>query len=673
MIQDARGNYTTFVYDDAGRLSALVDQLGQRTSYSYAAGQQTVRTDAKGQITSYVYDDADRQTNIQYSDGKLVTFAYDANGNRTRMEDSTGLTTYTYDELNRPKTVTYPANKTITYTYDAVGNRATMTDPDGGITTYSYDSRNLLSTLLNPFAETTTWVYDVLGRVTTMTHANGTVAEHDYDAGGNLTALRNLKSDRSVLSIFSYSYDNVGNRNGVAEANGDLVTWSYDNSYQLTREQRSGSNAYDVTYTYDSVGNRLTKLEGGVTTTYTCDVANELLTSEDSSGVTTFSYDANGNTLTQTTPALAITTYTWDIENHQTKVELPSSVINTITLDGDGKRRTIEDSAGLKKLIWDAENILAETNSGNSTVAQYNFEPEEHGMLVSQRRSGATSFHHFDALGSTNKLTDSSVNSLAEYLFRAFGIQTILSGSSLNHFTWVGQLGYYSDQDATNYWVRMAIVSPLLGRRLERDPHAANGLSMFAWVGNNPITAIDPSGLLEKKPCKCCGKLISFKTSVKQYTTPQLWGHKFTITIETQNVKAKEGDKIGRCSLKWSEKTSLPVAANIPKDKWYNAHDYFGNPFGVDPGADFDNAQPTACPSKPTTFTFEDPPALGRTPGRTATRKLCIRVVVTDGCTSNNTVKTFNQKLVVVKGKLTTRKPPGAAKDKDLISYCKYP
>jgi hypothetical protein len=34
------------------------------------------------------------------------------------------------------------------------------------------------------------------------------------------------------------------------------VTWSYDNNYQLTRERRSGANAYDITYTYDPVGNR---------------------------------------------------------------------------------------------------------------------------------------------------------------------------------------------------------------------------------------------------------------------------------------------------------------------------------------------------------------------------------------------------------------------------------
>jgi len=505
-VKDARGKVVTFVYDAAGRLTAQVDQLAQRTSYGYdAAGRQQWRLDAKGQRTTYAYDDASRQTGIAYSDGGLVTFAYDAAANRTRMEDSTGVTTYTFDELRRLKTVTYPASKTLTYSYDAAANRATLVDPDGGTTTYSYDSRNMLSWLLNPFAERTTWLYDALRRVTTMTHANASLAEHDYDAAGRISALRNLKSDRSAISVFTYSYDAIGNRTGVQEASGDLVTWSYDETYQLTREQRSGGNAYDTTYTYDPVGNRLTQVSSGATTTYSYDAANELLTSEDASGVTTYTYDANGNTTGEIRPNSDRVTYTWDIENHLTKAELPSSVVNTITLDGEGKRRSIEDSDGLRKLIWDLENILAETDSSNSTIARYTLAPEVYGALVSQRRSGATSFHHYDALGSTHKLTGADAATIIEYLYRAFGQQTVLSGSSLNRFTWIGRLGYYRQADPDDYWVRARIPHPRTGRWLSRDimRHAGN---RYEYTGGNPATAIDPTGL---KECLRCGPDIT--------------------------------------------------------------------------------------------------------------------------------------------------------------------
>ena len=48
------------------------------------------------------------------------------------------------------------------------------------------------------------------------------------------------------------------------ESNGDRVTRSYDKTYQLTNEQRSGSNSYNITYTYDPVGNRTNNLSNTI-------------------------------------------------------------------------------------------------------------------------------------------------------------------------------------------------------------------------------------------------------------------------------------------------------------------------------------------------------------------------------------------------------------------------
>jgi RHS repeat-associated protein len=176
-----------------------------------------------------------------------------------------------------------------------------------------------------------------------------------------------------------------------------------------------------------------------------------------------------------------------------TKVELPSNVVNTITLDGEGKRRTIEDAAGLRKVIWDLENILAETDSGGNAVAQYTLAPEAYGELISQRRSGATSFHHFAALGSTDRLTDSGANTLASYLYKAFGQQTVVSGSSPNRFTWVGKLGYYRQPDAADYWVRARIMKPTIGRWLSRDPIFPI-TNTYRYVGASPTVHSYPSG-----------------------------------------------------------------------------------------------------------------------------------------------------------------------------------
>jgi RHS repeat-associated protein len=173
-----------------------------------------------------------------------------------------------------------------------------------------------------------------------------------------------------------------------------------------------------------------------------------------------------------------------------------SSAVNlTITLDGDGKRRTMEDSSGFRRFVWDKENILAETDSGGSTTAAYTMTPEQYGSLVSQRRSGASSFHHFDALGSTGKLTDNNAAVEVEYMYRAFGEQTVVSGVSNNPFTWVGKAGYYRQPDSSDYWVRARVMRPEVGRFLTPDPiGSARNINLYAYVNNNPLNWIDPTG-----------------------------------------------------------------------------------------------------------------------------------------------------------------------------------
>jgi RHS repeat-associated protein len=406
------------------------------------------------------------------------------------MQDAGGTTSYSYDSLNRPEAQVTPGPRTISYEFDAAGNRSLLVDPDGGRTSYSYDGRRLLSSLVNAYGERTTWQYDVAGRVTTMTHGNASIAETDYDAAGRIAAVRNLKSDRSVLSVFTYSYDASGNRTGVQEANGDRVTWSYDALNQLVREARSGANADDVTFTYDAAGNRLTKLAGGTTTTYSYDAANELSVEVTPSQRTTYSYDANGNTAAINAGG-QLTTYTWDIDDHITGVQLPGGGRNTFTYDGDGKRRRTEESASARDLLWDAENILRE-QEGASVVAQYTHAPERYGALVSQRRGDATSFHHFDALGSTDRLTDSSQSALISYLYRAFGEQTVLSGSHANPLTWVGRLGYYRQPDSGDYWLRARVYRPTIGRFVSRDP--VPQANLYIIPGDSAVMLVDPGG-----------------------------------------------------------------------------------------------------------------------------------------------------------------------------------
>jgi RHS repeat-associated protein len=120
--------------------------------------------------------------------------------------------------------------------------------------------------------------------------------------------------------------------------------------------------------------------------------------------------------------------------------------------------------------------------------------PELHGELVSQRRSGATAFYHGDALGSVRALTNSAQTVTDTRDYQAFGLTNASSGSTANRFWWVGRLGYYSQPDTGDYWVRARVYRPTIGRWVSRDPLWAQTVSAYHYADANPVGAVDPSG-----------------------------------------------------------------------------------------------------------------------------------------------------------------------------------
>lgn len=55
--------------------------------------------------------------------------------------------------------------------------------------------------------------------------------------------------------------------------------------------------------------------------------------------------------------------------------------------------------------IWDtvSDSYLMETDENGNITAEYITEPVPYGRVVSQRRSGVTSFYHYDGQGSTRQ------------------------------------------------------------------------------------------------------------------------------------------------------------------------------------------------------------------------------------------------------------------------------
>ena len=244
-----------------------VDPLGNMVTYQFdAASRQTLRIDGRGLRTSYAYDAASRL------DRPAVPGRHAAHEQLRRQQPADraqrldGCVHVDFDPVGRLSSVVNPAGIAITYGYDAASQRAWMNQPTG-LFTYNHDPAGRITNLINPEGQVTSWQYDAASRVKATLMANGTLASNTYDNANQLLLLANLTTSGTTLSSFNYTYNPVGNRTQVVEANGDVVTLAYDPTYQLTNERRSGANAYNISYTYDAVGNRTLLLNNGALTT----------------------------------------------------------------------------------------------------------------------------------------------------------------------------------------------------------------------------------------------------------------------------------------------------------------------------------------------------------------------------------------------------------------------
>ena len=130
-----------------------------------------------------------------------------------------------------------------------------------------------------------------------------------------------------------------------------------------------------------------------------------------------------------------------------------------------------------------------------------------------QVRQGATSFYHFDALGSARELTDANEDITDTYIYRAFGMSQATTGSTTNFFRWVGRLGYYQEPTLAGYYLRRRYHSPGIRRFVSRDPVIQEDVSAYAYVRNAATLDVDPSGRQNIALCiiyaAACGVLIA--------------------------------------------------------------------------------------------------------------------------------------------------------------------
>ena len=171
-------------------------------------------------------------------------------------------------------------------------------------------------------------------------------------------------------------------------------------------------------------------------------------------------------------------------------------MLETYSYAADGKRRQKVNASGTVNYLWDQENVLAELDQNRVTQAQYTQFPGEWGGLVSQRRSGTSSFYGFDLTGNTRALLSPAAGVTDRYRYKAFGDELPPTGSTTNPNRYCGVLGYQRDS-ATRLYVRARHLGVSSGRWMSRDPLGFHGgdVNLYRYASNQPFIGGDPSGL----------------------------------------------------------------------------------------------------------------------------------------------------------------------------------
>ena len=135
-----------------------------------------------------------------------------------------------------------------------------------------------------------------------------------------------------------------------------------------------------------------------------------------------------------------------------------------------------------------------ELNAAGATAARYTLAPFGYGDLVSQRRWGVSSFYHFDALGTTRRVTAADESTQLTYVRDAFGVGIASTGTTTNRFRYLGKLGYVQEDTLAGALLRRRYYQYEIGRFVSRDPLRDPGRSEYGYVLNAPTVGTDAGG-----------------------------------------------------------------------------------------------------------------------------------------------------------------------------------
>jgi RHS repeat-associated protein len=277
----------------------------------------------------------------------------------------------------------------------------------------------------------------------------------------------------------------------AGSASSETESFGYDILDRLT----SVSGAYSESYSYNQIGNMLSK--NGSSYTYPSNGVRPHAVS--AVGSTSYAYDANGNMTTRGSQ-----TITWDVENRPGTVTGGASFV----YDGDGNR--VKKTEGGQDILYVNKFFEKNLTTGIVTTSYYLGD-----RLMAQRAGATLQYIHQDHLTGTSAVSTSGDALVSSISYGPWG--SVRSGSVPTDKQFTGQR-----LDGTGlYYYGARYYDPTIGRFISPDTIVSKAGDPQAWnrysyVLNSPLMYTDPSGH-DVRIARSAGVVISERDGTTYY------------------------------------------------------------------------------------------------------------------------------------------------------------
>ena len=185
---------------------------------------------------------------------------------------------------------------------------------------------------------------------------------------------------------------------------------------------------------------------------------------------------------------------TYDDASRLSSVTYPEGT-DSFTYNALGQRMRASLDGTVLRYVYNGDRVLEETSDAGSVLARHTTASGSYygPWLHMWRSEDVARFPLFDAVGTARGLADASATVTDSYVLDSFGSPTAAATATVNPYRYGGAAGYITDPSglqqlgARFYW-------PEVGRFIQQDP-LGDGMNSYAYVGNNPVSRIDPEGL----------------------------------------------------------------------------------------------------------------------------------------------------------------------------------